>query len=716
MAQGYALRYYKSYDLNGHKVKLDIYKKYPAVEYAPAPMEIGRVLQGLSLDVQGEQDDIISPIVKTSLSMTFADAPGEEKGKKTGDWEEFYTPDSTGYKVLLYIDGALYWSGYVTPDSFEEDLDYHGSVTIVARDNIGHLQDFQFDAEGNHEAMISVRSLIDSAWSKVECLLSLSYASGSDVVWPTCEGYNALDCIVNIEAFAEKNWFEALEAVLDSFGLVLRYVGNNKAMVMPLRALPCLDKERLSLVEVKKVLLQATGHRMLTAACKSIVDNVNYEQGPIAEFDFDKDDYQRIALTINGNSVNTWETKESSGWNRVGNIGTINPFEFGSDPRSGTSYASNTNLFVSVVNEVSSNNYIHTQRVFSKTDGQTLDVSFVFNGVFYSASYGGTSINVGSAKEQAVSLNYAFKAYICDDQANVCSIQYFDPDTNTFVNEEKYCVATLNYGQSASQGRYGQQSIKVEHSITIPANTGTFQLNIYGFTANVVEAGASMRPARTPIQDKIDAGQAYCKISNFVMEQSEADSYKYSKLTSVYDESYNLMLTREPALGAGPLVLSPKVIRNGIYIPDEFYSPARMWQWPDGVTTSLQALIAQQILMYYSQPNSVITGTLLALKEKKEILNFNCLWNWHGKKLALISGQLDLMTGFIEGAKLREYLDWERLWPAEGYLITENGADYVTSQDGNKVKVAKIKYNLISESGKYINSEAGARVEVNGKL
>ena len=70
MAQGYALRYYKSYDLNGHKVKLDIYKKYPAVEYAPAPMEIGRVLQGLSLDVQGEQDDIISPIVKTSLSMT----------------------------------------------------------------------------------------------------------------------------------------------------------------------------------------------------------------------------------------------------------------------------------------------------------------------------------------------------------------------------------------------------------------------------------------------------------------------------------------------------------------------------------------------------------------------------------------------------------------------------------------------------------------------
>ena len=715
MAQGYALRYFKTYDLNRHNVKLEIYKKYPAVEYAPKPMEIGRVLQGLTLDVQGEQDDIISPIVKTSLSMTFADAPGVEVGKKTGDWEEFYTPDSTGYKVLLYIDGAIYWSGYVTPDSFEEDLEYHGSVTIVARDNIGHLQDFEFDGEGNNETMISVRSLINGAWEKVDCLLELTYASGSDVVWPICEGYTALDCLVNVEAFDDKSWYNALEAVLDSFGLALRYVGNNKAMVMPLRALPCLDKQRLSMVEVKNVLLQASGHRMLTAACKSIVDNVNYKQGSIAEFNFKNNDYERVTLPINGNSVQTWQTKDASGWKRLGNIGTINPFEFGSDPRSGANYASNTNLFVSVVNAVNPTDYIYTQRVFSSGE-QTLDISFTFNGVFYSANYGGTSINVGSAKEQTVSLNYAFKAYICDDEANVCAIQYFDPDTNTFVNEEKYCVATLSYGQSSLAGRYGQQSIKVEHSITIPANTGTFQFNIYGFTASLVEAGANMRPSRTPIKDKIDAGQAYCKISNLVMEQSEADSYKYSKLTSVYDESYNLMITREPALGVGPLVLSPKVITNGIYIPDEFYSSARMWQWPDGALTSLQALIAQQILMYYSKPNSIITGTLLAIAEKGEVLDFNCLWSWRNKKLALISGQLDLTTGFIESAKLREFVDWENLWPDEGYLIAENGAYYVTSEAGDKVKVAKVYYNLVSEKGDFVKTEANEQVKINGKL
>ena len=92
--------------------------------------------------------------------------------------------------------------------------------------------------------------------------------------------------------------------------------------------------------------------------------------------------------------------------------------------------------------------------------------------------------------------------------------------------------------------------------------------------------------------------------------------------------------------------------------------------------------------MSFSKPNSVITGTLLALKEKKEILNFNCLWNWHGKKLALISGQLDLMTGFIEGAKLREYLDWEKLWPAEGLLITE-AEEYVITENESTIKIGK---------------------------
>jgi hypothetical protein len=677
--------------LNGHAIQLDIYKMYEAVEYAPPAMEIGRVLQGLSLDVQGEQDDIITPIVKTSLSMTFADAPGEQPGKKTGDWEEFYTPDSLAFKVELRKDGTLIWSGYITPDSFEEDLEYRGSVTLVARDNIGHLQDFQFDATSDND-MISVKDIIAQAWAKVQCLMSVWYSETEDIIWPECEGVTALDCLVNLEAFDGKTWYEALEGVLNSFGLAIRYVGKNECRVMPIRAIPCLSKETLEEVEVKDVVFEATAHRMLTPACKSIVDTVNYDQGPIAEFNLDKEDYNRVTLAINGSEVETWEPRPSSGWERNGNIGTINPFEFAADPRSGSSYADNSNLFVSVVNEVDPFDYIFTKKVFMVGE-QVLDISFTINGIFYSANYNGTSINAGSAKQQAVSLNYALKAYICDDQANVCGTRYFDPDTNTFVSEEKYCVATVSYGQTADRARYGQQSLDVQHSVVVPAGTGIFEVIFYGFTATVSESGAAMRPSYTPIQNMIDAGKAYCKISNFLMEQSEAQSYRYSKLTTVYDESYNMMITRDPMLGSAPLVLTPKVIVNGIYLPDSFYSSARVWKWPGGEDSSLQAVIAQQILMYYSQPNSVITGTLLASRPN-EILGFDCLWRWRNKKLVLLAGQLNLLTGHIENAKLREYKDWVEMWPNEGYLINERATAYITSEDGNKVVVGTKTFQI----------------------
>jgi hypothetical protein len=168
----------------------------------------------------------------------------------------------------------------------------------------------------------------------------------------------------------------------------------------------------------------------------------------------------------------------------------------------------------------------------------------------------------------------------------------------------------------------------------------------------------------------------------------EGEKYDYDKVTSIYDESYNHTIVRTPSFGVGPALISPKLIQNGIYLPDDKYSAARKWQWPNGEVTSLQALIAQQLLMYNSKPNSVITGTLLAREEVGEILDYNCLWFWRGKLLALVSGQLDLLTGHIESAKLREFLPWPEVWPEEGLMITEDGESVIT-HDFKSVNIGK---------------------------
>lgn len=676
---GYALRYYKDFGVQDAIVRVEIHKLYAAVEFAPAPIEIGGVLTALNLHLQGDQGDVTDPIVKTSLEMSLVDAPGSEYGRFTGPYEEFYTPNSTEYLFKVFIDGVQEWSGYLTPDSFEEDITAYGVVTITARDNIGHLQDFMFEENGNSAGMISVMEIMQKAWQLIESPMKLTIPEDGDVVWPECYGYRPYEIMLNVEAFADKNWCEVIEAVLDSFGLVLRYVGKNECVVYPLRSMPLLGGSDFNKVEVNPTLFQASGHRSLQRACKKITDVLKYEIGDIYTFNLKASDYARASLTINGKSVGSWEPSDSSLWRRVGNIGTINPFEFGKNPRGGASFASPANLFVSVLNAVNTDNYLVLERSFMAGE-LMMDLSFNFDGRFYSAYHDGSYINIGSAKEQSVKLFYSIECYTCDQ---TCSHYWFDMENNMFVTEEKMASASLAYGQSSTQGRYGEQRAKVEHSLRIPYGTTMLQVKFYGFTASLIEQGASMRPVRTPIKDLIDSGYAYCRVSELKITQSDAKDFKSSTVNTIYDEVYNNLITRNPALGAGPVVLSAKVIKNGIYLPETGYPPATPWNWPgEELMTELQVMIAQQILLYNSKPNNLLTGTLL---DEVQLLRLPSLWDYNGKSHMLISGSLNLLTGYLEDVKLREYVEWGDLYPEQFKLITEDNFDVLTEDESTVI-------------------------------
>ena len=666
---GYGLRYYKEYGLQDSIVKLQIYKKYQNTTYAPPPIEIGGVLTSAKLILQGDQDDVTAPIVKTSLELSLVDDPGSEYGRMTGPWEEFYTPDSTEFIVHLSIDGVREWSGYITPDSYEEDILKYGVVTLVARDNIGHLQDFIFEEKGNEDGMISVLDIIDRAWMKIESPSRLMLAEGA--TWPECYGYRPYECMVNVEAFSGKNWYEVLESVLDSFGMALRYVGKATYKLFPLRDLPLLDHSSYADVEVHPTLFKAAGHRSLQRACKKIVDVLKYETGSIYAMDLQSSDFERTAVAMN---AATWQPSESAKWQRFGNIGTINPYEFAKDPKGGASFSNAKSLFASVVAVPDTDNYLVLNLPLMASDLMA-DILFNFDGRFFSAEYDGQYVNVGTAKKQTVTLFYSIECDICNDS---CEHNWFDFTTNEFVTVQRNTEVVLEYGETNSKGAYGAQSATVNHSVRIPAGTTNLQLKIFGFTASVRESGAFMRPSNRPIQDLIDAGKAYCRISDIVVSQSDAADYTEYRTVTLYDEAYNNLITRDPALGAGPVVLSAKVIRNGIYLPETSYPPATPWNWPnDDLKTELQALIAQQILLYNSKPNNLLTGTLVS----DDLLRLPGIWSYEGKNHILISGSLDLLTGYLEDVKLREYVEWGDLYPEQHNLLTEEGDNLVTDSD-----------------------------------
>ena len=279
MAHG--LRYYKELThADGKVVRLELLQK----DYAGASMEIGPVCQSLRLDIQGDTE-IDAPIVKTSLSMTFVDAPDhvDAKTKKCGDWTEFYTNDATYWQVVVKAKNAgetdfkRVWGGYVTPDSYNEVLVYRGSVTIVARDNIGHLADFPFDAVGNADGMITLIELIREAWAKIESPMWLDDQAVANADWLMSEGAYAYDTYMNVSAFEEKNWYDALESALYAYGLVMRYTGWNNVSFYSLRNMPRMGAYEVDDIDYREPVFEAGAERELTPAVKRIEETVEYK-------------------------------------------------------------------------------------------------------------------------------------------------------------------------------------------------------------------------------------------------------------------------------------------------------------------------------------------------------------------------------------------------------------------------------------------------------
>ena len=138
----YYYKYYYQTVRNGRTYRLNILQR----DTPPDALRVIKNLVDLRFGTAGNVD-IDEPIIKTELSFVLVDCPdvAYNATEKGANWQEFYTQDSTLYKVQLLENGVVRWTGYITPDSWSEELRYHGTVTIKARDCIGHLQDFDFE-------------------------------------------------------------------------------------------------------------------------------------------------------------------------------------------------------------------------------------------------------------------------------------------------------------------------------------------------------------------------------------------------------------------------------------------------------------------------------------------------------------------------------------------------------------------------------------------
>ena len=193
-----------------HVYRLEIYKK----DFSGTVMELEEFSSSpFSITLEGEGDEIYRPVIKSSLSINIID-------KDQFDYTQFFTSDAFGFRVFLLRNGVRLWSGYITPDSFGQDLQYRSTINLVARDNIGYLSEIDYDWFDYD--FVSIEQLLTKAFDKIQAQFSLdnrvNIFSGSKPI---------TDAYIQTVGLKDKTWFEVLEEVLSGCGLQLRYINDN---------------------------------------------------------------------------------------------------------------------------------------------------------------------------------------------------------------------------------------------------------------------------------------------------------------------------------------------------------------------------------------------------------------------------------------------------------------------------------------------------------
>ena len=649
MAHG--LRYYKELThADGKVVRLELLEK----DYTGASMEIGPVCQALRLDIQGDTE-IDAPIVKTSLSMTFVDAPDhvDAKTKKCGNWAEFYTNDATYWQVVVKAKNAgetafrNVWGGYVTPDSYNEVLVYRGSVTIVARDNIGHLSDFPFDAVGNEDGMITLIELIREAWDKIESPMWLDDQAVANADWLMSEGAYAYDTYMNVSAFESKNWYDALESALYAYGLVMRYTGWNNVSFYALRNMPRMGAYEVDDIDYREPVFEAGAERELTPAVKRIEEAVEYKltdskSAPMAK----SIKFTGATETIPFHSRDFFGDMK---WTNIDVSPILNT--------TGEGWGNGTDHPPLFFNPLA---YPCTQVV--KDDAQS-SIYLATN-----TDESGASWYAKLFKGKRFTFTIKFGRRI---KKTTSVSECFSPFTT--IKKVRLSIAASANGIAKYQNKDGEWQVEPiildvpineetrEISKTVYLESFSKDLSLVLLTIHNITLGEKEGQDYDTWYDESEGGGIYVAVQSLTFAETHGDALcETNRVNTNYDATNNVILSREPKIApALNDVLFPSIIKNGIFVKTGgTYQPARTWYWGGQTPQQMAVYNHLQLLCYHAKPNNILRGTIV----NADVTDMQVIWMWHGAEHMFVSGSFNLLSGHIENAVLREFARYEDMW------------------------------------------------------
>lgn len=616
-------------------------------------------LRSFSLEIQGGQADIAAPIIKTSVHIAVVDAFDEgtdaadgtecvKDGGKWGRFEEFFTPDPFMYLVELLYEGDRHrnptmWSGFITADSWSEDMTYRGVINLTARDMLGYLDELEFDLTGSCEA----RDIIDGAAARMGYVygqrgamrLNRSGLEGDahdpywESLWNNGTDLHILECPFRASAFAGDTWYAALEKTLEALGMVLRYDGDNEFIVTSIRRLPGIHAAGED-YPFTPTFISGSGHRTLDPAVKRVTET--YKPDLVAEVLADPyiGDFNLTENTIQAQPAVEGASGQPATWN-------IPQFYLDGNERPGESREWYGDMAAPASSATQPDGERIAHAMLFPCDTITAGIRQTMNRMAGNTQGCDLTISQDELWER-LQLGPTWRRADANTHS-VASIECQIRDTDG--TSHKWLKADGTWTSLSSQ------TLTLAPGTPIHVPAGQYIIGVDRWIEVVITKVVTRNTAA--VSGPLFAGLGF----SLTYDSDRYVAKEYKTVTEAVDDA-RTEIKRTPSLGAGAGRAS-----NSIASTD-------MWYWTDPETMDpetahlpLAVWVHLQLLTNRIQQNgmSVFTGDFVT--EGMPLPGW--LYTYYGRKCLLLAGTFDFTAGRCTGAILREYADWDDIWDGE---------------------------------------------------